>query len=154
MVPVSIFYKRKICYGIPCPYSLMDKTRGFYPFDVGSIPTRGTKVENWILIIRITLFLRVILWFQVFENYCWDFERNFDVLEPTENTPPQSEGCPLLRGVRFKSPSLVSLWGRSFLRVHCRIFQRPLWHLFRHNQPFWLSYLCNWNWLGSKNDDR
>ena len=26
-----------------CPYSLMDKTRGFYPFDVGSIPAGGTN---------------------------------------------------------------------------------------------------------------
>ena len=26
-----------------CPYSLTDKTRGFYPFDVGSIPTGGTN---------------------------------------------------------------------------------------------------------------
>ena len=40
----GVFLVKKICYGYPCrPYSLMDKTRGFYPFDVGSIPTGGTK---------------------------------------------------------------------------------------------------------------
>lgn len=39
----GVFLVQKICYGYPCrPYSLMDKTRGFYPFDVGSIPTGGT----------------------------------------------------------------------------------------------------------------
>ena len=37
----------KICYSSQYrPYSLMDKTRGFYPFDVGSIPTRGALVKN------------------------------------------------------------------------------------------------------------
>ena len=29
-----------------CPYSLMDKTRGFYPFDLGSIPSGGTEAKQ------------------------------------------------------------------------------------------------------------
>ena len=30
----------------------MDKTRGFYPFDVGSIPTRGTTQEGFAQILK------------------------------------------------------------------------------------------------------
>ena len=45
-LPPPIFYHGNFWYGYRCPYSLMDKTRGFYPFDPGSIPGGGTSLRK------------------------------------------------------------------------------------------------------------